>query len=567
MLNYIQNICFGEIFKMGGTLYHFNEQTQNVGDIIGHCVVIIKNDPKLIIDLGNEQLHFPINDKIQLKTWIYHVSKYPVFSLFDKYVFNIESGNLKFKTILLKYVNFNENTAAQKYSNESENNILYSFNDGYKFQNFINIEIVQSGTYSYIFNITDISFNNLSSQKIKNDIHMQFYEKSREISWINNNNDLKIYFKNTISFKNFQKKFIECLYETNKQCPFNELIDKHKNWMHSEKEIESESSSDYEQVEDHKSIIQCYMNKMITATLSNKIFISSGSYIESFLNEQKYLISENLSFEPSQLVFNNCENNILLLNNKETTVIYNFDINTSNIIDKWNISSNIKQLNLNAKFKQQTDEKTFLGINSSKLIKFDSRLKNILISEKEFFSKKFLVISTTGCGNIVIGTLDGEIELYDNKHNFLLSFPGFGCPIIGIDTTFNGEWIVATCSTYLILINTFINGQSLFVNPSLDSFPEPIILQLNKQDIRTICNINFMPAKFNLNQEFEKYIVTSTGSRLVVWKFRKTRTNIIKKYKIQSLNDIIINFDFKYNDDTSIIVGTPTTIRTIDNFL
>ena len=44
------------------------------------------------------------------------------------------------------------------------------------------------------------------------------------------------------------------------------------------------------------------------------------------------------------------------------------------------------------------------------------------------------------------------ISFYDPRATTFL--PGFGDPILGIDVTLDGKWILGTCAKYLILIPT-----------------------------------------------------------------------------------------------------------------
>ena len=83
----------------------------------------------------------------------------------------------------------------------------------------------------------------------------------------------------------------------------------------------------------------------------------------------------------------------------------------------------------------------------------------------------------------MVGTKRGDIRLFDSKtfgdgrHSAADSLearrprakttlPGLGDPIVGIDVTEDGRWILATCRTYIIVIPTDLpNGNTGFEKP------------------------------------------------------------------------------------------------------
>jgi hypothetical protein len=64
-------------------------------------------------------------------------------------------------------------------------------------------------------------------------------------------------------------------------------------------------------------------------------------------------------------------------------------------------------------------------------------------------------LSATGDGNFVTGARSGEIRFYKqigkNANN---KFTSAGEPVIHLDTTKDGKWVLATFRTYLRLIPT-----------------------------------------------------------------------------------------------------------------
>jgi hypothetical protein len=61
--------------------------------------------------------------------------------------------------------------------------------------------------------------------------------------------------------------------------------------------------------------------------------------------------------------------------------------------------------------------------------------------------------------------------------------PGLGDPIIATDVTNNGEWVLATTETYLLLINVCVEDVNGFVTPLGKRKPPPKKLALSPEDI------------------------------------------------------------------------------------
>jgi hypothetical protein len=67
-------------------------------------------------------------------------------------------------------------------------------------------------------------------------------------------------------------------------------------------------------------------------------------------------------------------------------------------------------------------------------------------------------------GNLAIGSLSGEIRLYKEVgQNAKTLLPGLGDPIRSVNMSIDGEWVLATTQTYLLVIPTMCsNGKTGF---------------------------------------------------------------------------------------------------------
>jgi hypothetical protein len=61
-----------------------------------------------------------------------------------------------------------------------------------------------------------------------------------------------------------------------------------------------------------------------------------------------------------------------------------------------------------------------------------------------------------GDGYIVVGSDDGQIRMYSDKSltRANTAIPGLGAAITAVDVTYDGKWVLATTSNYLMVVKT-----------------------------------------------------------------------------------------------------------------
>jgi hypothetical protein len=101
-------------------------------------------------------------------------------------------------------------------------------------------------------------------------------------------------------------------------------------------------------------------------------------------------------------------------------------------------------------------------------------------------------VATTKDGKLAVASEKGDIRLFDSIGKMAkTALPPLGDPIIGIDVTANGRYIVATTKTYLLLIDTLIGegryAGSLGFDRSFPATAKPIPrrLQVRRSHIAT----------------------------------------------------------------------------------
>lgn len=123
---------------------------------------------------------------------------------------------------------------------------------------------------------------------------------------------------------------------------------------------------------------------------------------------------------------------------------------------------------------------------------------------KQYTTKNdFSAAATTESGKIAVASNKGDIRLFDQiGKNAKTALPALGDPIIGVDVSADGRWLVATCKTYLLLIDTLIgDGRykgSLGFDRSFpaDSKPIPRRLQLRPEHVAYMRDpVSFTPAQ------------------------------------------------------------------------
>jgi hypothetical protein len=258
------------------------------------------------------------------------------------------------------------------------------------------------------------------------------------------------------------------------------------------------------------------------------------------------------------------------------------DLNRGEVVEEWKAHSDmpVNELFPQTKYAQMSSEDTIMGLNNLGFMYLDPRLpKEKMVQAKSFFYKpsgrpSLSCAATTEQGHLVVGTKNGDIRLFSEKSiqtpkkeleaapRAKTALPGLGDPIIGIDVSADGLWILATCKTYLLVIPTAMsNGKTGFEAPMGKEKPFPRRLQLRTEHIAEMGNkINFTPARFNTGADQETSIVTSTGPYVITWNFRKVKQNQLKEYQIKQYKENVVADQFRYGNDKAIVVATPNDV-------
>lgn len=211
----------------------------------------------------------------------------------------------------------------------------------------------------------------------------------------------------------------------------------------------------------------------------------------------------------SQVMLHEQDTKMVLQNPQEPNSLYSMDIERGKIIEEWKVHDDITVDHIapDNKFAPTTREQTLVGVSHNALFRIDPRVSGTKLVDsqfKQYTSKnKFSGVTTTAAGKLAIASEKGDIRLFDSIGKIAkTALPPLGDPIIGIDVTANGRYIVATTKTYLLLIDTLIGEGKYAGQLGFDrSFPatakpQPKRLQLNNQHVMYMGEISFTPARY-----------------------------------------------------------------------
>ncbi len=281
---------------------------------------------------------------------------------------------------------------------------------------------------------------------------------------------------------------------------------------------------------------------------------------------------------------------MVLMNPLREHSLFAVDVEYGKIVDEWKVDDDITINNIApaSKYAQNSGEQTLVGISSNALFRIDPRLGgrggNAMADSMRYATKnKFSVVATTANGKLAVASEKGDIRLFDTVGKIAkTALPAMGDPIIGIDVTGDGRWIVATCKTYLYIIDTLIGDGKYAGSLGFDRAfpanpkPQPKRLQLRPEHTAYMdhdvsfttfqvsgrkcfgdyLSLFMVDGRFNSGggEEEENAIITSTGCYVVAWDFAKVKKNKLDSYVIKKcvfaplLRGILLTVYFRFED-------------------
>ncbi|KAF3081069.1 hypothetical protein TWF569_001205 [Orbilia oligospora] len=331
-------------------------------------------------------------------------------------------------------------------------------------------------------------------------------------------------------------------------------------------------------------------SQLAVGTQSDRSFVIRGSRIGVFKHTpsnhlefsttiNKVQTPKGKAFQPKKVMLHAGDSSMILQNPSNAHSVFKMDIETGKIVDEWKVHDDIPIINYvpENKFAQLTNEQTFIGHSKNAIFRVDPRISGnkMVDSElKQYLSKnEFSAAATTEKGYIAVASNKGDIRLFDRLGiNAKSHLPALGDPIVGIDVSADGRWILATCRTYLLLVDakqeTGKNAGKLGFEKGFgkDAKPKPRRLALSPSHVaqfqhETKMPLSFTIAKFNtgLNAE-ETSVVASTGPFIITWDLKKVLKGSKEPYSIRRYSEEVKADNFRFGSDKSVIVALPQQV-------
>ena len=158
------------------------------------------------------------------------------------------------------------------------------------------------------------------------------------------------------------------------------------------------------------------------------------------------------------------DSSLVLQNPNELSNLYRMDLEVGKVVEEWKAPGSISfnAFGPRSKLAQTTQEPTLLGLSHNALFVLDPRLSDnkIVESQHQKYASKvqFSAMATTEAGYIAVASEKGVIRLFDRVGvRAKVTLPSLGEIITGLDVSADGRWILATCKTYLLLIDVLIS--------------------------------------------------------------------------------------------------------------
>ncbi|GAV26673.1 hypothetical protein PMKS-000128 [Pichia membranifaciens] len=315
------------------------------------------------------------------------------------------------------------------------------------------------------------------------------------------------------------------------------------------------------------------------------IFKTTDSGIEFTAAIDKLSHSKNAKKEliPSKMMLMDSDRTMIVQDKNSMDSLHKVDLEYGKVVEDWKMEKDGKDVDVenfttNRKFGDLTLDKTFLGVSSQSLFRVDPRMSKGFVSDDAIKTYKgktnFKQVSTTGGGYIAVASKNGEIRLYDQLgKNAKTLLPALGDEITGLDISANGRWLLATCASYILLIDVQIKdgkfeGKLGFERSfSVQDKPMPRRLNLKPEHMAYVkqnygLQTSFSVAAFNETSEggSPTYIVSSIGPFAVTWNFLKVISNLRDCYKIRMYQENVVIGEFVNQNNNHMVLALPDNV-------
>lgn len=274
------------------------------------------------------------------------------------------------------------------------------------------------------------------------------------------------------------------------------------------------------------------------------------------------------SFQPGECLITDLDRKMLMLEKGNSDSVFLLDMEKGKIVQEIQGSGNgaIKDISLGTKLDFLEPSSVFYGVEGQNIFQMDPRASNAIVNQRPYKTDyMFAKIATSSDGQFAVGSENGQIRMYNqvggNAKNLIPSFNGE--PILDLDASKDGKFLLATTPSTVMLIKTVQDGKSGFDYMFRKSAkPTPISLKIHANSLAKhgIRKPVFRGAKFNQSEKREAYIVAHTEFHIIIWSMRKLRSRNYATTAIKRYDETIIQKDFKFNQH-SIIAALPRNLK------
>lgn len=280
-------------------------------------------------------------------------------------------------------------------------------------------------------------------------------------------------------------------------------------------------------------------------------------------------------FAPSRAMLHEQDSAMVLMDPSNRHSLYRMDLEYGKVVEEWKVHEDVPVNNIlpNTKTAQMTADKTLIGTSRNGIFRIDPRLDGTKLVDSQFklYTSKndFSAAATDEHGRLAVASNKGDLRLFDKiGKNAKTALPALGDPILGVDVSADGRWVVATCRTYLLLIDTLI-GDGRYAGAlgfdrafPADARPLPRRLQLRPHHVAYMeSEVHFTPAHFNVGAGGETSIVTSTGNYVVSWSFNAVKKGNPYAYVLKRYQGTVVRDEYTYGSDQSIVVAFENDVQ------
>lgn len=296
------------------------------------------------------------------------------------------------------------------------------------------------------------------------------------------------------------------------------------------------------------------LKEVIQAHTYNMNFASKRKGVQVFSAEDQILNQSTILKEyenPDELKLHKGEDQILFIDPLDRTKIKCFDFQKEKIVEEWEADGNSKIVTMDNLFKnaQSSQESTIYCCSSKGVFLLDPRIskKQKAVKSKVYKANYlFSKMASTVNNQFVIGSKKGELRLYEGevgkRAKTLLT--GLGEEIIGLDVSHDGNYIVATCPDFLMLIPTQFKGdRNGFTSQMGQEKPKPRKLTLSNPDyVRLgVQNAKYTKATFNNGStNHDSEIITSIGNYIITWRLKDIKKGRLGQYETKKKDQKIV---------------------------